>query len=495
MFFSAQKNNKEFYLFQFALAVVPVTILLTLLLWTSGGVFTYTLDDPYIHLALAKNIFLGNYGINLSEVSAPSSSIVWPFLLAPFYLLGNFFEYIPFLINLLCLCTLVQVMSSLFSGVKTTVRFVLIAAIAISLNLYGLVFTGMEHSLQVLLVALIIFPILKAVPEKVIKIPTYAWLAIVMLPLVRYEGLAISLPVLAYLFAKGEKNKAATAFAAITLSLLAFSYYLYSKGLGILPSSVLAKSSHNGLTATVANLRLNIKTYGFLLIPVGMMIHFYWNKERLLGFVLLAVTCLHFVFGQFGWFGRYENYYLIFIILIGARILIDIKAKLLPTVFLLPLAFASLVNPTFATPLAAANIFNQQGQMARLAQLLGEPVAVNDLGLMALRSDQYVLDLWGLGSIEALRYRLSDDNANWISTLMNKNKVKYAFVYDEWFKSRPLEWRKVGELKLLQKRVMTSSDRVSLYAVDAASAENLRQAIGLFSQRYPSKDFEVRLVE
>src|SRR6476619_2261761 len=47
------------------------------------GKLGYTLDDPYIHLALAERIALGHYGINLGEVTAPSSSILWPFLLLP----------------------------------------------------------------------------------------------------------------------------------------------------------------------------------------------------------------------------------------------------------------------------------------------------------------------------------------------------------------------------------------------------------------------------
>ena len=49
----------------------------------NGGRLTYTLDDPYIHLALSEGIAEGHYGIHPAEPSAPSSSIVWPFLLAP----------------------------------------------------------------------------------------------------------------------------------------------------------------------------------------------------------------------------------------------------------------------------------------------------------------------------------------------------------------------------------------------------------------------------
>ena len=73
---------------------------LTAILATNSGRFIYTLDDPYIHLALAENIAKGHYGINLNEFSAPSSSILWPFILAPFSFFKHF-EAIPLLINFL----------------------------------------------------------------------------------------------------------------------------------------------------------------------------------------------------------------------------------------------------------------------------------------------------------------------------------------------------------------------------------------------------------
>ena len=42
----------------------------------------YTLDNPYIHLSLAENLLRGHYGVNVDEVASPSSSILYPFLLA-----------------------------------------------------------------------------------------------------------------------------------------------------------------------------------------------------------------------------------------------------------------------------------------------------------------------------------------------------------------------------------------------------------------------------
>ena len=46
------------------------------LLRLNNGHLVYTLDDPYIHLALAENIIHGHYGVNAGEFSAPSSSIL-----------------------------------------------------------------------------------------------------------------------------------------------------------------------------------------------------------------------------------------------------------------------------------------------------------------------------------------------------------------------------------------------------------------------------------
>lgn len=59
-----------------ALATCVVVSSLILSQWR----LVYTLDDPYIHLAVANVITQGGYGVNLSEYSAPSSSILYALL-------------------------------------------------------------------------------------------------------------------------------------------------------------------------------------------------------------------------------------------------------------------------------------------------------------------------------------------------------------------------------------------------------------------------------
>jgi hypothetical protein len=47
-------GNKETLLILALLVFLPLLVMLMLVVHFSGGVFAYTLDDPYIHLALAE---------------------------------------------------------------------------------------------------------------------------------------------------------------------------------------------------------------------------------------------------------------------------------------------------------------------------------------------------------------------------------------------------------------------------------------------------------
>jgi hypothetical protein len=148
---------KEFDLRGPIIALTPLLTLFVLVGLMTDWQFFYTLDDPYIHLALAKGISSFHYGINPAEYSAPSSSILWPFLMAPFARLQGFW-LAPLVINSACLIGTLLVLQRLLVSRFKVLQFsswALASFLAFCLNIYGLVFTGMEHSLQVLLVAVI----------------------------------------------------------------------------------------------------------------------------------------------------------------------------------------------------------------------------------------------------------------------------------------------------------------------------------------------------
>jgi hypothetical protein len=478
--------------------LAPSVAILMHSLFIAKGNFAYTLDDPYIHLVLAKNIWAGQYGINMIEASAPSSSIVWPFLLAPLSILTPQFVYVPLVINCLCVVLSGFIFLQLFSRLSFALGIGCALSLMVCLNVYGLVMTGMEHSLQVLLVLIIVSAFIHSEThspnEESNTNKTLFYTSLFLLPLVRYEGLAISVPVLIYCFIKGDKKLAVFSFAALISTLAAFSLFLYSKGLGFLPSSVLAKTSHTSSSATIENFLLNIRTYGFLLVPVVLICINEFRRKPAYCLVLIAVTGLHFLFGKYGWYGRYEVYYLTFILVISLKYLLDNDAKKWPIVFILPFVFNSLVVPSFTSARASSNVHHQQGQMAKITKLLDDNVAVNDLGLVAYNSRHYVLDLWGLGSVEALTQRKSNTgNAYWIHDLMVKKQVPYAIIYDTWFPLKPDNWIKVAELVLLEKRITPASDIVSFYATSVQSAEKMKAVLHEFSRTHTSDRFSVNI--
>jgi hypothetical protein len=475
-----------------AVALLPLAVLLWAVMSRTDGQFTYTLDDPYIHLALARNIWNGHYGINSVEPSAPSSSILWPFLLAPFAAAPTLFEYGPLLINIASTVALAIAVDRILTVVRAPLRALLTLAILFSMNAFGLVFNGMEHSVQVLLVAVAVLGLSKVAESGGNSGTLLTVTALSLLPLIRYEGLAISLPAAVYLYVRGRRRAALIVVAVLSTTICAFSLFLLSRGLGYLPTSVVAKAAPGDLSLRIASVRDNIRAYGYLGLPIAAMAVYLWRRDRAYGLMLVASTLLQFTFGKYGWFGRYEVYFVALVVLSAVQAVAAERPRWLPAFLLLPFAFPSLAVTTLVTPLAASNILYQQGQMAAISQVLGAPIAVNDVGMMSLRSGAYVLDLWGLASIDALHARLASHNgAGWFSRLMEKHSVEYAFIYDEAFPNRPAEWVKVGELTLTEPLITPAAAVVSFYATSAEAQQRLARVLADFARTHPSTHFRV----
>jgi hypothetical protein len=460
--------------------------------------FTYTLDDPYIHLKLAQNILSGHYGLNLSEYSAPSSSILWSFLLVPFAFFDSIFEYIPLIINSVCALLSVVILDKFFKNLPTLQRTCLSILIMLTCNIYGIVFTGLEHSLQVLCVIFITYCL--CYPENLQKTNKHIlfFLCLFLLPLVRYEGLALSMPILLYVYIQGYKKHALMCFLAIMCVVCGFSLFLHSHDLGYLPSSISAKSSflhgtgRSSLASIYYNATGNFKELYFLYIISFGLLLFFLKRNKYLGLVVLTSSMLHLLFGRYGWFGRYEVYQVIFIIMITLYVLLKIenpKFRFCGVFLIIFILFKSNLLPyTFNTPLGSSNIYHQQVQMARITQMLDDKVALNDIGLVSLRSKHEILDVFGLASIQALKYRLENPtNFDWINILLKEKNIKFIMIYDTWFKNIPSDWLKIATLHLNQPLKSSASNYVSFYAVDTASADKMTRVLQEYAKQYPSE--------
>ena len=497
---------------------VPLLLLLVLfgfelaaILVADGGHFSYTLDDAYIHLALAENIARGHYGVNLEELSAPSSSIVWPVLLVPFSGFP-FGAYVPLLINLLASLGTVYLFGELAARAlrssATPNRFAIACLIVILLipatNVVGLVFTGMEHSLQVFLGVLLLFGIIRE--QETGRVPWCLPVAIVCGPLVRYENLALAVPALLYLAMRRHYRTLLVCAGVLTATMVGFSLFLYSQNLGLLPSSVLLKSSVMsrgiGVEAIERNLKDNVwsRQGGLLglglslLVAVGVDARRKREERMLAGWAAVALL-LHLLVGTYGAYSRYEVYIwttvlLTLLLLVGRQLahwsdgvpVAGVAAAASIGALAIGWPYAAILT---TTPLASRGIYEQQYQMHRfIVEYWHAPVAVNDLGWTSYRNDAYVLDFGGLASREARQAARDGTNQNWMGALAREHNVHLAMIYHDWFGVLPSRWVPIGELRLGTVQVTPAGNTVTFYAMDAE---------GLARGRALARDFQKTL--
>lgn len=475
-------------LFPVLIMLVLFCIILTTIFYVNEGHFTYTLDDPYIHLELARNLTQGHYGINAEEFSAPSSSILWPFLLAIFALF-NAELYAPLLINLIAAGLTISIIQTLIKEIIGHNHHLLSAVITVGLilstNLIGLIFTGMEHSLQTLLAVSVLVGLIQWQMKG--EITWWLLVALIAGPLIRYENLAITLPAIFILAYKKRYKETLLVALILTLTMLGFSLYLHALGLGWLPTSIQAKSlmvAHvPGIKGIFYNVLINLSwragiTMLFLFVPLAAM--FFGSKDSnqrtIAAFTSLAVLA-HLIFGSFGWFFRYEIYmisttllalfYLYWDYLVPMIIKPTQKPKLLIFSTLVIVLFYPYASPIFTSHIAASNIYQQQNQLARFARgFVRGPVAVNDIGMVSYQNANYVLDLWGLASKEALDSRLNEEGSDWANQLIQKHNVKIAMIYSNIFKDLPQGWIPLGEMHINSKKISVAKSIVNFYATD-----------------------------
>ncbi len=473
---------------------IPVVVFIVLLLLPvvlsmqrNEGHFVYTLDDPYIHLALSENIAEGHYGINQSEFTAPSSSALWPFLLVPFSFLSSY-TFVPLFLNA-AFALLTVFLLHHFYGEKGL--FLTIASI-FAFNLVGLVLTGMEHSLQILLVVVIAI----GVSAFLEKGKVYWWMsaALVAAPLIRYECLAVTLPVLFFLFFSGERKKTLLLFFLTLLFLCTFSLFLIYLGLDPLPASVYAKSSlvseSGSMSSVLGNLINSLKSFRgmvqlLLLVPiVAVLFSKKRNRiEKLFACSVILSIVLHLVAGRSGWFHRYGVYMWTFSLLAVMQLYKKLLIRYpIPAAVLILVLSADYLSGYAKIPDASSNILQQQYQMRRFVhEWLQEPVAVNDLGLVSMGYDEYVLDLWGLATPDAI---LGAADPLWVDSVAALHGVKTAIVYRDELPGIQ-HWTHVARMNIKPPLVVCVSGGVDFLAAPWASADSLKYLIDAFAKSLP----------
>ena len=475
----------------------------------NGGHFLFALDDPYIHLALSDGIAHGHYGINPNEAASPSSSVLWPFLLALFSASPQH-DIIPLVLNLAAGVGFAILAAAAIARwpapkglqpdntAETWRRILSVVAFVFIANLVGLTFIGMEHTLQVLLAGAGAWAIVACLRGR--PIPPWSFVAVAIGPSVRYENLGIALAV-AIALAGRRHYLRAFGLRVISISpLLIFSACVHHLGLPWIPTSVLVKSrvqttfgSHNQaldfLGDNLGQLFSEPQRLMVLILFLTLLALALRERERVRKFALGGASTavgLHLLIGRFDWFHRYEVYIVVFSAFIVLHVVHE-RPRGLTGWYALGLLGCCFpyIQAMHDTVLASNQVYRQQYQTHRfLDNYYTGNVAVNDLGLVSYRHrpGMYVLDLWGLASAEAAQQQ--HRTTAWMDAIVRAHNVGLVVIYPLWFPPPPRDWTPLGEICLSDAPVVLGNACVSYYATPEAPAD-LEGKFDYFVTRLP----------
>ena len=472
----------------------------------TAGHFTYTLDDTYIHMALAVQLSHGHYGINPGEPSSPSSSLLWPLLLVPFAN-KTFHLYLTLALNLLS-----NIASAILIGIAVSewpspkqsdddrwFRRVSVMGLVLAGNLVGTTFLGMEHGLQVLAAIACATGICRVLSGR--PLPPWSIVAAAVAPMLRYEDLALTAAIAITLYGLNRRRASALLVLVSILPLAAFSVFLHSRGLPLLPLSVLVKGSaagaHNNFAFTAVH-TLGAGIYHALVEPTRWPILALFamlagaarkspDPSRRFALAGAAIaTGLHLLIGRFGWLHRYEVYALVFAAVIVLRLMQEYP---LPRLGWYVLGFVALVTPyAEAIPesaLSAEDVYGQQYQLHRFANdYYWGNVGVLDLGKISyhLAPGRYVLDLGGLASVEAARQTVKSDA--WVKDVVQRHDVGLVFGFVP--SPMPTGWTYLGDICLVRTPIYMAPC-VHFLSTKAGEGAEMKRRFASFASTLPKQ--------
>jgi hypothetical protein len=317
--------------------------------------------------------------------------------------------------------------------------------------------------------------------------------------MVRYENFALVAAVGIALWGQSRRRAAVRLVAVSVAGPVLFSLFLVSRGLPLLPTSVLVKArvyaAAGSAAATVMETSV-MKQWAWwgLMAVAGVLVWLLvrekgWARRWVLAGAVVAVV-LQMTVGGFNWFHRYEVYAVIFSAMVATTALTE---RVRMPVWCVTLGLLVLAWPyeqaLWETPAAASNVYQQQYQMHRfVADFYRGPVAVNDLGSVSYRrpAGVYVLDLWGLGSPEAARQGVKD--ADWLDAITSAHNVGLAMIYPDWYdEGAPDDWTPLGTMCLTGERVSVGARCVVFYSTGVGDAAALTAEVAAFARTLPAE--------
>jgi hypothetical protein len=508
-------------------AAATLFILAQTLAWTHGHL-AYAIDDPAIHLAVARNLVRhGTWGVGPGVYESASSSPLWTLLLAPFvWVFGYGANVVPLLLNLAAGAWICYRFASI--PVVTGRRdwggwLILLVLPVVILFIPTLAFIGMEHTLHAAL-TLEVFLTLEGFARAGYSSARLGRLAVLLFlgTATRPEGAFVAAGcTVAFVFAFAPRVARAAALRPLSrrirgavvsavaglLPIGIIAAVNHAFGQGFLPNSEIAKTTLAATPGYVPSVSEVVsRAHADLFVTLCLAVSIVYVAFAIAGrtqvhsafATALAVTIvLHFLFADMGWFGRYQMY----MVIAGAYLVLTLAVEYIrPDLRWRNVAFAAIAlvavvcsEPRAAltrrTALASSNNYRQNYQAGRFLERYyrGQAVAVNDLGYMSWFHDGPMIDFVGLGSYEVIKKRqVGGLDTAFLRKLVAEHHVQVIVVFREWYQNIiPREWVPVAGWELGQQNVFPEP-HMTFYAPNAAQAAVLRRNLEAFQPELPA---------
>lgn len=469
----------------------------------NGGAFAYPLDDAYIHLAMARTL-AETFGLGITEhaFASASSSPLWLLLLASGWWAFGPCVWLPLGLATAAALLLVVAADRIWrrAGLPARWRLLSLLALVLLVPLPTLANSGMEHTLHAWLAVVLLERLQRLGPHSGRAERIGLLGAAAAFGAVRLESAFLLVVALGWLAWRRAVGMAVLAGFAASVAWLWLGAVALRHGGFLLPNSIVLKggrvpipgidpAQHGLLTGLRALVRRG--HIGMLVATLATLFGLGRGRANTaalgsLMVVLLAVL-LHVQWARLGWFYRYEAYLIAAAVVFAvpvvgpawatrgsaARWLLG-SVLVVATGALVPRALRAFVD----LPRASAHTHRQNVQVGRfLAEHgNGRPVAVNDIGAVALLGKAPVLDLVGLADIEVARARCAGTfDAAFVRDLATRRGISLAVVYEDWFPGQlPPEWRRLARWRVAEPFWGAT---VAFFAVDPRDEGHWQQAL------------------
>jgi hypothetical protein len=484
-----------------------VLVLRRLALGATQQHFGYALDDPYIHIAMARNLMRdGTWGVNPHEFVAASSSPLWTLLVAGLAALGVDAVLAPFVLAWAAAVGLVFVAARVLRahGLGPGAILVVLLVLVFVVPLAPLVFAGMEHPLHALLVVAFLESSVRAVqsPTPGARLPWPAIGLAAALTATRYESVAVIGAVALWFVLHRRWRWSAVLALAAAVPPFVYGWASLRHGGSILPNALWVKgtSGLHGRSSPMHFIEQCMSQRNLALTALLAVLAFWLVRQlRRTGWrdatsawlaIALGIAIAHVQFAALGWFFRYEAY-----LFVVGSVAVALAIAAAPrrtagaavTVALLAVPFGlRAVASHRAVPTAVRNIYEQQIQMARFLHTYytGQPVAMNDVGAVSVFSDIHCIDVVGIADADVLQLRRAHRLAD-LDGLVRHKGAHIAVVYESWFGRWLPDWHRTGTWTI-HDNIVCGDSTVTFLAADPAADSLLTLQLHAFESGLPA---------